>query len=157
MFFFRKTHSNTVVHNDLMWNVCLLKKKIAPFLIRPIKSHCLLGRKQTQNVATFVVRFLCVGGVSDPLCFSSSSALHFSHYYFLVHHPVNQDDLHHLAHAMASDFTVAWQFLRWEQLIFLVRIKLPTRPCTRDRCYDYLNFFAEKFGEKNGVFDWKQR
>jgi hypothetical protein len=26
----------------------------------------------------------------------------------------------------------------------------------RDRCYDFLNIFAEKFGEKNGVFDSKQ-
>jgi hypothetical protein len=28
-----------------------------------------------------------------------------------VYHPVNQDDWQLLAHAMASDFTVAWQFL----------------------------------------------
>jgi hypothetical protein len=27
---------------------------------------------------------------------------------------------------------------------------------TRDRCYDFLNIFAEKFCEKNGVFDSKQ-
>jgi hypothetical protein len=27
---------------------------------------------------------------------------------------------------------------------------------TRDRCYDYLNIFAKKFGEKIGVFDSKQ-
>jgi hypothetical protein len=27
---------------------------------------------------------------------------------------------------------------------------------TRDRCYDFKNIFAEKFGEKNGVFDSKQ-
>jgi hypothetical protein len=44
--------------------------------------------------------------VSDPLCLSSSSVLHFSDYSFLVHHPVNQDDQHLLAHATASDFTV---------------------------------------------------
>jgi hypothetical protein len=25
-----------------------------------------------------------------------------------------------------------------------------------DRCSDFLNIFAEKFGEKNGVFDSKQ-
>jgi hypothetical protein len=31
-----------------------------------------------------------------------------------------------LAHAMASDFSVAWQFSRREQLIFLLRIKLYT-------------------------------
>jgi hypothetical protein len=45
--------------------------------------------------------------VCDPLCLSSSSALHFSDYYLLVRHPVNRDDRHLLAHAMASDFTVA--------------------------------------------------
>jgi hypothetical protein len=27
---------------------------------------------------------------------------------------------------------------------------------TRDRCYDFLNTFAEKFSEKIGVFDSKQ-
>jgi hypothetical protein len=50
-----------------------------------------------------------VVGVIDLLCFSSSSALHFSNYSFLVHHPVNRDDRQLLAHAMASDVTVAWQ------------------------------------------------
>jgi hypothetical protein len=30
-------------------------------------------------------------------------------------------------------------------------------PKTRDRCYDFLNIFAEKFSEKIGVFDTKQR
>jgi hypothetical protein len=49
--------------------------------------------------------------VSDPLCLSSSSALHFSDYSFWVHHPVNQDDRQLLANAMASDFSVAWQCL----------------------------------------------
>jgi hypothetical protein len=29
-------------------------------------------------------------------------------------------------------------------------------PCCRDRCYVFLNIFAEKFGEKISVFDWKQ-
>jgi hypothetical protein len=41
---------------------------------------------------------------------SSYSALPFSDYSFLVHHPGNQDDRQLLACAMASDFTVAWQF-----------------------------------------------
>jgi hypothetical protein len=44
----------------------------------------------------------------NPL-FYSSSTLHFSDYSFMVHHPVNRDDRHLLAHAMASDFSVAWQ------------------------------------------------
>jgi hypothetical protein len=39
-------------------------------------------------------------------------ALHFfSDYSFRVHHLVNQDDRHLLAHAMASDFSAAWQCL----------------------------------------------
>jgi hypothetical protein len=45
---------------------------------------------------------LCL--LSDPLCLSSSLAIHYS---FLVHHPVNWDDRHLLARAMASDFSVA--------------------------------------------------
>jgi hypothetical protein len=32
-----------------------------------------------------------------------------SNYSVWVHHLVNQDDRHLLAHAMASDFSVAWQ------------------------------------------------
>jgi hypothetical protein len=27
---------------------------------------------------------------------------------------------------------------------------------TRERCYDFLNIFAEKFSEKMGIFDSKQ-
>jgi hypothetical protein len=37
---------------------------------------------------------------------------------FLVHHPVNRDDRHLLALAMASDFTVALQYSQREQLFF---------------------------------------
>jgi chemotaxis regulatin CheY-phosphate phosphatase CheZ len=48
--------------------------------------------------------------VIDLMCLDSSLALHFSDYSFHVHHPVNQDDRHLLAHAMASDFSVAWPF-----------------------------------------------
>jgi hypothetical protein len=34
---------------------------------------------------------------------------------------------------------------------------LPVHPSNQcDRCYDFLNFFAEKFSEKIGVFDSKQ-
>jgi hypothetical protein len=44
----------------------------------------------------------------------------FSNYSFLVHHPVNLVDWHLLAHAMAFDFTVAWQFSQREQLVFLL-------------------------------------
>jgi hypothetical protein len=41
-----------------------------------------------------------------PLLLLSPSL--FSDYSFLLHHPVNKED-RHLAHAMASDFTVTWQ------------------------------------------------
>jgi hypothetical protein len=44
--------------------------------------------------------------------------LFFSDYSFWVHHPVNQDDRHLLAHAMASDFSVAWQFLLKRTIFF---------------------------------------
>jgi hypothetical protein len=37
------------------------------------------------------------------------------------------------------------------RLEILFEKKLP-----RDRCYDFLNIFAEKFSEKIGVFDSKQ-
>jgi hypothetical protein len=40
--------------------------------------------------------------VSDPLCLSSSSAFHFFQLFFSVHHLVNQDDRHLLAHAMCN-------------------------------------------------------
>jgi hypothetical protein len=63
-------------------------------------------------------------GVSDPLYLSSSSALLFSDYSFWVHHPVNRDDRHLLAHAMASDFSVAWQCLSKRTIVFLLLIKL---------------------------------
>jgi hypothetical protein len=36
------------------------------------------------------------------------------------------------------------------------RPKRPPKTVTWDRCYDFLNFFAEKFGEENGVFYSKQ-
>jgi hypothetical protein len=42
----------------------------------------------------------------------------FSNYSFLVPHPVNRDDQYLLARAMASDFTVAWQFSQRDQLFF---------------------------------------
>jgi hypothetical protein len=48
----------------------------------------------------------------------------FSNYSFWVHHLVNQDDRQLLAHAMASDFSVAWQCLSKRTIGFLLRIKL---------------------------------
>jgi hypothetical protein len=51
------------------------------------------------------------GGFSNTLWLSSSSTLH-----FLLHHPVNIDDQHHLAHAMASNFTITSKFSQREEL-----------------------------------------
>jgi hypothetical protein len=51
----------------------------------------------------------------------------FSDYSFWVHHLVNQDDRQLLAHAMASDFSVAWQCLSKRTIGFLLRIKLHAR------------------------------
>jgi hypothetical protein len=48
----------------------------------------------------------------------------FSIIIFLLNHPVNRDDRHLLAHAMASDFVVAWQFSQREQLVCSSWIKL---------------------------------
>jgi hypothetical protein len=43
---------------------------------------------------------------------------------FRIHHLVNRDDWHLLAHAMTSDFSVAWQFLSKRTIGFSLRIKL---------------------------------
>jgi hypothetical protein len=42
----------------------------------------------------------------------------FSDYSFWVHHLVNPDDWHLLAHAKASDFSVAWQCLSKRTMFF---------------------------------------
>jgi hypothetical protein len=47
-------------------------------------------------------------GVSNP--FPPPRPSIFSDYFFLFHHPVKQDDRQLLAHAVASDLTVTWQF-----------------------------------------------
>jgi hypothetical protein len=57
------------------------------------------------------------------LASNPSLAPHFSDYSFLVHKHVNQDDQHLLAHAMASDFSVAWQCLSKRTIGFSLRIK----------------------------------
>jgi hypothetical protein len=48
----------------------------------------------------------------------------FPNYSFWVHHPVNRDDWHLLANAMASDFSVTWQCLSERTIDFSLRIKL---------------------------------
>jgi hypothetical protein len=64
------------------------------------------------------------GEFCNPLFLSSSLALQFSQYSFLVHHPINPDDRHLLTHAMASDFSVTWQFSQIKHLFLLLWIKL---------------------------------
>jgi hypothetical protein len=48
----------------------------------------------------------------------------FSDYSFWVHRLVNRDDRHLLAHAMSSDFSVAWQCLSKRTIGFSLQIKL---------------------------------
>jgi hypothetical protein len=48
----------------------------------------------------------------------------FFNYSFWVHHPVNWDARHLLAHAMASDFSVAWKCLSKITIDFSLPIKL---------------------------------
>jgi hypothetical protein len=46
----------------------------------------------------------------------------FYNYSFRVHHLVNRDDRHLLAHAMASDFSVTWQCLSKRTIGLLLNI-----------------------------------
>jgi hypothetical protein len=80
-------------------------RTVAPLYIL---AKRVLVSKNNAFVASIDLSFLFFG-VSDPLFLSSSLALYFcSDYSFWVHQIVNRDDWHLLAHAMASDFSVAW-------------------------------------------------
>jgi hypothetical protein len=72
----------------------------------------------------------------------------FSNYSFCFHHPVNQDDWHLLAHAMASDFSIIWQFSQREQLTR----SLPARPVLK-----FLSFFPVFKFERAKNADFLQR
>jgi hypothetical protein len=61
---------------------------------------------------------------ATPFAFPPPRPSIFFNYSFWVHHPVNRDDRHLLAHAMASDFSVTWQCLSKRAIFFLLRIKL---------------------------------
>jgi hypothetical protein len=81
---------------------------------------------RTANNFIFVYIFLfnpLWGGGSDPMCPPLRPSI-FSYYSFWVHHPVNRHDWHLLEHAMASDFSVAWQLLSKRTICFLLGIKL---------------------------------
>jgi hypothetical protein len=56
--------------------------------------------------------------------FPSPRPSNFSDYSFWAHHPANQDDRHLLSHAVASDFSVAWQFFSKRTIVFLLWINL---------------------------------
>jgi hypothetical protein len=57
-------------------------------------------------------------GSATPCAFPPPWPSIFSHYSFFVHHPVNRDDRHLLALAMASGFSVTRQFSQREKLVF---------------------------------------
>jgi hypothetical protein len=99
--------------------------------------HLQLSRNKLRRV--FFRRELCQCflWITDPLCLSSSWALHFFRLLFLVHSIVNRDDRHLLAHATASDFSVAWQCLSKRTIDFLAKIhaliRLGVSPPSFDR------------------------
>jgi hypothetical protein len=73
----------------------------------------------SRVVEKFLFILQVVFFVSDTLCLSSSSALHFFRIFFSGP-PVNRDDRHLLAHAMASDFSAAWQCLLKRTIFFVM-------------------------------------
>jgi hypothetical protein len=76
-----------------------------------------------DKVSILSISWIFLGGGAAPPCASPPPRPSiFSDDSLLVHHPVNRDDLNLLAHAMASDFTVTWQFSQRKQ--FFIRIKL---------------------------------
>jgi hypothetical protein len=86
-------------------------------------------------------------GASNPLCLFSSSALHF------VHHPVNQDDQHLLAHAMASDFSDAWQFLSENNSVFFVSESNSTPPPDCFQLFKFREMYEKRYHDSIGVSD----
>jgi hypothetical protein len=57
----------------------------------------------------FLTCFFWGGGAATPYASPPRQPSIFSDYSFCVHHPVNRDDQHLLARAMASDFSVTWK------------------------------------------------
>jgi hypothetical protein len=77
----------------------------------------------SSSVGTKAQSFLFCGSAT-PCASPPSRPSIFSNYSFWVHHPANRDDRHLLAHAMVSDFLVAWQFLSKRTIGFSLCIKL---------------------------------
>jgi hypothetical protein len=114
----------------MLWIVCALFGPIIAFFFRMTCDQCNRGQRPLPSSFQCQVDWLvhdtrCEllywGGGQRPLCLWPSI---FSHYTFWIHHPVNQDDRHLLAHAMASDFTVTWQFISKRTIDSLLQIEL---------------------------------
>jgi hypothetical protein len=58
-----------------------------------------IGKIFGKSNRAFSAKYFCAG--LTPLCLSSTSVLHFSDCSFWVYQPINRDDWHLLAHAMA--------------------------------------------------------
>jgi hypothetical protein len=64
---------------------------------------------RNQNFYGFWYPYVFLGGSVAPCACPPPRPSIFFDYSFHVHHPVNREDRHLLSHAMASDFSVAWQ------------------------------------------------
>jgi hypothetical protein len=76
-----------------------------------------------ENGAKIVDHFFVLGSAT-PCASPPPRPAIFSNCSFWIHHLVNRNDHHLLAHAMASDFSVTWQFLSKRIIGFSLRIKL---------------------------------
>jgi hypothetical protein len=98
-----------------MCNVqCKNSRTLVPVLPNTIFPILYLKSFLTKRICEKIIQILkkyCkpnfLGGSATP-CASPPPPSIFSDYSFWVHHLVNWDDRHLLAHAMASDFSVAW-------------------------------------------------
>jgi hypothetical protein len=95
------------------------------FLISPIEDD-VPNRIRLEDLQTvYILSTTFLQNIQEHAAFIAlGSDLNSYSYSFCVHHPVKWDDRHLLEHAMASDFSVTWQYSHREQLIFL-RIKHP--------------------------------
>jgi hypothetical protein len=90
----------------------------------PCKSQSLKALEPPPRCKDFLKALFFFGSVT-PCASPPLRPFIFSSHSFLVHHPVNRDDRHLLSHAMASDFTVAWQCSSKRTICFFpLRIKL---------------------------------